>query len=57
MSGDTVDIILQALYILEDVVVDALEEVGLATLNCCLEAKRLIDNTDFDCLGQENRIL
>jgi hypothetical protein len=57
MSGDTVDIILQALYILKDVVVDALQEVRLAALNCGLEAKRLIDNADFDCLGQENRIL
>jgi hypothetical protein len=41
---------------LEDVVVDALQEIGLAALNCGLEAKRLIDDADFDCLGQFYRI-
>ena len=34
MGGDAFDIVLQALHILEDIVVDALEEIRLATLNC-----------------------
>ena len=51
MRGDPFYIVLQALYIFEDVVVDALEELGLTALLCRFQAKRLIDNTYFDSLG------
>jgi hypothetical protein len=42
---------------LEDVVVDALEEIGLTTLNCRFQAKRLVDNTYLDSLWQKNSVL
>jgi hypothetical protein len=57
MRGHTLNIILQALYILEDVVVDALQEIGLAALLCRFQAKRLVDNTYFDSLWQENGVI